>query len=399
MKHLSDLNVAGKRVLVRADVNVPLGSDEAVDPHEDWRIRALAPTIEYLRKQEARIVLLGHLGRPEGKRDDKLSLRPVAAYLQRLLGERVEFIDPWLSPTGETGSVNSMNPMRPIALIENLRFHPGEEANDPEFVRSLVAYGDCYVNDAFGDSHRRHASIVGLPAVLPAAAGLLMEREIEVLTSVRENPARPLVMIIGGAKPETKLPLLNEHLGMSDHMLVGGVLANMLLALKGMAAGEIALAPERLEELKVTSEACDLTDTRLHVPVDAIISSARDGSEPGRVAAIAARESGVPGEDYAILDIGPDTIELFRRVIGLAKTIIWNGPMGLYEVEAFGRGTDAIAKSVVESSAYRVVGGGDTVAALRKLGLLEGIDHVSTGGGAMLQFLARGVLPGIEALK
>lgn len=288
----------------------------------------------------------------------------------------------------------------PLVLFENLRFQPGEETNDPEFARLLASFGDVYINEAFADSHREHASIVGVPRLLPAAAGILFEREVKTLERVRRDPLRPLVVIIGGAKPETKLPMLKEYLAIADHVLVGGVLANVLLALKGIAVGRSAWYGEGFGDLKgMLMECCELTDTRLHIPLDAVISYAKDGSAESSIAPVGNIERGAIGrQDHFILDIGPDTIDLFKRIISRARTVVWNGPMGFYEVEAFRTGTDAIAKAVVAADAYSVVGGGDSVAALQRLELREGVDHVSTGGGAMLELLAGRELPGMKAL-
>lgn len=416
MKYLRDLEVAGKRVLVRVDINVPLGEDGMVDAYEDWRIRAILPTIQYLRKKGATVLLIGHLGRPGGKRDERLSLRPVSEYLSKLLGEKIVFMESW--EAGEEAVAGSPDPfglgsrlyapaasayrhLPPLVLFENLRFQPGEEANDPGFAALLASFGDVYINEAFANSHREHASIVGIPCLLPAAAGVLFEREVNALTRVRSEPLRPLVVIIGGAKPETKLPLLKEYLAIADHVLVGGVLANVLLALKGISVGRSAWYGEGFEGMRETlMECCDLTDTRLHIPVDAVISKAKDGSEKTAIAPVGNIERGGIGRgEHFILDIGPDTTDLFKRIISRARTIVWNGPMGFYEVEAFRAGTDAIARVVVEADAYSIVGGGDSVAALQRLELREGIDHVSTGGGAMLELLAGRELPGIKALE
>lgn len=396
MKYLRDLEVAGKRVLARVDINVPLGEDGMVDKYEDWRIRAVLPTIRYLREKGATVLLLGHLGRPGGKKDEHLSLRPVGEYLSKLLGEKVVFMESW----EEGGRGMAVEDLPPLVLFENLRFQAGEEASDPEFARLLASFGDIYINEAFADSHRAHASIVGVPRLLSAAAGMLFEREVKTLEQVRREPLRPLVVIIGGAKPETKLPLLKEYLAMADHVLVGGVLANVLLALKGISVGRSAWYGEGFEDMKeALMECCDLTDTRLHIPVDAVISGAKDGSEKTAIAPVGNIErGGIGGGEHFILDIGPDTTDLFKRIIGCARTIVWNGPMGFYEVEAFRAGTDAIARAVVEADAYSIAGGGDSVAALQRLELREGIDHVSTGGGAMLELLAGRELPGITAL-
>jgi phosphoglycerate kinase len=395
MKYLRDIEAAGKRVLTRVDINVPLGEDGAVDAYEDLRLRAILPTIKHLRAAGATVILLGHLGRPGGKRDERLTLQPVGEYLSKLLGEKIVFMGSW-----EQGGAMAVENTPPLVLFENLRFEPGEEANDPKFAEFLASFGDIYVNEAFANSHRAHASIVGVPRLLPSAAGVLFEREVKTLTQARREPLRPLVVIIGGAKPETKLPLLKDYLAVADHVLVGGVLANVLLALKGIAVGRSAWYGQGLEALKeILTQCCDLTDTRLHIPLDAVISRAKDGSQKTTIAAVGNIERGASDRgDHFILDIGPDTVDLFKRIIGSAKTIVLNGPMGLYEVEAFRAGTDAIARAVVESDAYSIVGGGDSVAALKRLGLLEGVDHVSTGGGAMLELLAGRELPGITAL-
>ncbi|MDP3795397.1 MAG: phosphoglycerate kinase [bacterium] len=388
MKHLDDMDVSGKRVLLRVDVNVPLGSDGRVDPDEDWRIVAIVPTVRYLLEHGARVVLIGHLGRPNGTYKGELTLKPVGEYLERLMsGQEIAFADPW-----RTDDV--MLPPKAVTLLENVRFDPGEEANAPDFAAKLASFGDVFVNDAFADSHRAHASIVGIAPLKPHAAGLLMEREVQTLTKVLKSTPRPLVVIVGGAKPGTKLPLMDSYLRLADHVLVGGVLANVFLAFKGLTTGRSVFEEEDRGAMEAHLKNCDITNTRLHLPVDALVSSQADGSGPVRMAAV----GNVPHDQF-IFDIGPDTLELFANIIRKAGTVIWNGPMGYYEIPAFRKGTETIAAMIARAPAFSVVGGGDSVVSLKRLGLIEKIDHVSTGGGAMLEFLAGVPLPGIAALE
>ncbi len=381
MKFLRDSSVKGKRVLLRVDFNVPVGDDGLVDSKEDWRIEASLPTINYLLSQKAKIILLSHLGRPGGRVVESLRLDPIAQRLEELLGH----------PVIKLNGLSCQNIRRgQIVLLENLRFYPGEEKNDSDFAKELAKLGEIYVNDAFGDAHRAHASMVGLPRYLPSCAGLLLEKEIRVLSEISERAERPLIVIIGGVKISTKIKVIKNFLKKADGLILAGALANTVISAKGFAIGKSISEEEMVEEVKKLK----LTNTKLHIPVDVVASIDSSGRAPSRVAAV-----GNTKEKEMILDIGPDTIQLFGQVISQAKTIIWNGPMGVFEVEKFAQGSKKIAQMVAQSDGFSLVGGGETIALLEQLGLLKKINHISTGGGAMLKFLTGEKLPGIEALK
>ena len=381
MKFLRDSSVKGKRVLLRVDFNVPVGDDGLVDSKEDWRIEASLPTINYLLSQKAKIILLSHLGRPGGRVVESLRLDPIAQRLEELLGH----------PVIKLNGLSCQNIRRgQIVLLENLRFYPGEEKNDSDFAKELAKLGEIYVNDAFGDAHRAHASMVGLPRYLPSCAGLLLEKEIRVLSEISERAERPLIVIIGGVKISTKIKVIKNFLKKADGLILAGALANTVISAKGFAIGKSISEEEMVEEVKKLK----LTNTKLHIPVDVVASIDSSGRASSRVAAV-----GNTKEKEMILDIGPDTIQLFGQVISQAKTIIWNGPMGVFEVEKFAQGSKKIAQMVAQSDGFSLVGGGETIALLEQLGLLKKINHISTGGGAMLKFLAGEKLPGIEALK
>ena len=381
MKFLRDSSVKGKRVLLRVDFNVPVGDDGLVDSKEDWRIEASLPTINYLLSQKAKIILLSHLGRPGGRVVESLRLDPIAQRLEELLGHPVIKLNGLSCQDIKRGQ---------IVLLENLRFYPGEGKNDSDFAKELAKLGEIYVNDAFGDAHRAHASMVGLPRYLPSCAGLLLEKEIRVLSEISERAERPLIVIIGGVKISTKIKVIKNFLKKADGLILAGALANTVISAKGFAIGKSTSEEEMVEEVKKLK----LTNTKLHIPVDVVASIDSSGRASSRVAAV-----GNTKEKEMILDIGPDTIQLFGQVISQAKTIIWNGPMGVFEVEKFAQGSKKIAQMVAQSDGFSLVGGGETIALLEQLGLLKKINHISTGGGAMLKFLAGEKLPGIEALK
>ncbi|OGZ35584.1 MAG: phosphoglycerate kinase [Candidatus Portnoybacteria bacterium RIFCSPLOWO2_01_FULL_43_11] len=388
MKFLRDFNFYNKRVLVRADFNVSFGDDGRVDDKEDWRLKATLPTINYLLNQKAKIILLAHLGRPEGKIIENLRLNPIAQRLEELLGRPVIKLDDCLGREVEE-RLKALQKGE-IILLENIRFYPGEKNNQEDFIRGLAKLGEIYVNDAFGTSHRAHASFVGLPKYLPSCAGLLLEKEVKVLSTLLEKPEHPLTVIIGGVKISTKIKMIKNFLDKADDLILGGALANTVIGAKGLAIGKSIVEEEMVEEV----QKLELTNIKLHIPVDVVVSVDSSGQAPSRVAPV-----GNTQKEEMILDIGPDTIELFKRIISQAKIIIWNGPMGLFETEKFTQGTKEIAKAIAQSSAFSLVGGGDTVNCLSQLSLTEKISHISTGGGAMLQFLAGEKLPGIEALK
>lgn len=342
MKFLKDFNFKDKRVLVRVDFNVPIGEDKRVDSKEDWRIKATLPTINYLLNHSAKIILLTHLGRPGGKIVQDLRLDPIAKRLGELLKKKIIKLDNCLGKEVERKVKNIK--AGEIILLENLRFCPEEKVNNLEFAKQLASYGEIYVNDAFGVSHRAHASLVGVPKYLPYGAGLLLEKEIKVLSQVLDNPERPLVVIIGGIKISTKIKVIEEFLNKADDLLLGGALANTVIAAKGFAIGRSINEQEMIEKVKKM----ELTNTKLHLPVDAVASVEPSGKTSSRIAPI-----GNTREEEMILDIGPDTIDLFSQVISQAKTIIWNGPMGLIEVDKFVQGSKKIAQIIAQSQIGR----------------------------------------------
>ncbi|KKS15764.1 MAG: Phosphoglycerate kinase [Parcubacteria group bacterium GW2011_GWB1_41_6] len=381
LKTIRDIDIKGKRAFLRVDFNVPLGENNRVDENENWRIKKTLPTIEYLLKEKARLIIISHLS-------GKKSLKPIADYLAELIGQEVIFINEIIGPKVKERA-NRMK-VGEILMLENLRFYPEEEANGENFAKELAGLADIFVNDAFSVSHRQHASIVGLPKFLPSFAGFLIEEETKVLGGLIQKPIRPLATIIGGEKISTKIKLVKKMLDWSDHLLLGGALANTVLKAKGVAVGQSLIEEEMINE----TEKLELTNPKLHIPVDVLVSKKSSGEKDIRISPAAEVQN-----DEIILDIGPETIEAFSKIISQAKTIIWNGPMGLAEVKSFSSGTRKIAQAVVLSQAYSVVGGGDTISILRKMELGEKFDYLSTGGGAMFEFLAEGTLPGILALQ
>jgi phosphoglycerate kinase len=380
----------GKRVLMRVDYNVPLAGRQVTD---DTRIRATLPTIELVRKAGARLVLMSHLGRPKKGPDPALSLAPVAERLSDLLGSPVVFAPDCVGAAVER-LAGALAPGG-VLLLENLRFHPEEEANDARFAAALARLGDVYVNDAFGAAHRAHASTAAVTAYLkPAAAGLLLARELEVLGRALAAPARPFVAILGGAKISGKIDVIMSLLPRVDRMLVGGAMMFTFLKAKGIATGRSLVEEDRVEMARaILGQAGE----KLVLPVDCLAAPAADGAGgPGRVVPVEAIPAGELG-----VDIGPRTIEQFAAVLAGARTVLWNGPMGIFEVEVFGGGTRAVAHLLGEATARgatTIVGGGDSVAAVEGAGLAARISHISTGGGASLEFLEGKVLPGVAAL-
>ena len=380
-----DLDVGDKTVLVRVDFNVPVKDGEVTD---DTRIRRALPTIRYLLEEGARPVLISHLGRPKGEPDQKYAMDPVATRLQELLGEPVEKLDAAVGPE----VVEALDDWdgRGVVLLENSRFYPGETSNDPGFADQLAALADVYVDDAFGAAHRAHATTVGVPERMPAAAGLLMEEEIDYLDKVLEDPERPFVAILGGAKVSDKLGVIESLLGTADTLLIGGAMGFTFFQALGYEVGDSLVEDDYLEEAKrLVEEAGD----RLVLPVDVVVADAmEEGAESETVAV-----NGIPSGKMG-LDIGPETVALFEGHISGASTIFWNGPMGVFEIDAFAKGTEGVARAVAESGATSVVGGGDSVAAVNKLGLEDRMSHISTGGGASLEYVEGKELPGIAVL-
>jgi phosphoglycerate kinase len=386
-RQLADLDVAGKRVLVRVDFNVPLDGGTITD---DTRIRSAISTIEWLVEHGARIVLCSHLGRPKGKVDDSLRLKPVAEHLANLLGKPVRAVGEVTGPQA-TEAIESMTNGE-ILLLENLRFDPREEANDPQFAKELAAPVDMYVNDAFGAAHRAHASTEGVAHLLSSAVGLLMQRELDALGALLESPESPFVAIIGGAKVLDKIGVLQHLLERIDVLLIGGGMANTFLKATGNEVGRSLLEPDQVGTASEILGAAASRGVRVLLPTDVIVARSIDAAE-GRVVPADA----VP-DDEAIFDIGPTSARAFAAAIGESKTILWNGPLGVAEKPPFAGGTRAVAQAVAEADGFSVVGGGDSVAAIQELGLADKIDHVSTGGGASLEFLEGKDLPGIAAI-
>ncbi len=387
MKTIKDIDVKGKKVLVRCDFNVPLS--EHLEIKDDYRIRQTLPTINHLLSGGSAVILMSHLGDPKGIRKKDMKLGPVAKRLSELLKIEVAMAKDCLGKDAE----NMAKELKPgqVLLLENLRFHNEEVTNDEEFAKKLASLADIYVNDAFGASHRYHASIVGIPKYLPSAAGLLLEKEMEVLSKVMQNPKRPLVALIGGVKISTKIKAIEKLLETADHVLFGGRIFEPILQVKGIMVGK----PWPLEEIVEAVEKIDITDPKIHLPVDAVVSFSRDEDEYMRKTA-----SGSVRSEEDIFDIGPETSELYSNLIKEAKTVIWSGPMGYFEKKPFANSSRAIAEAIVRNKeALKVAGGGDTVAFLTEYGFRERFDHVSTGGGAMLEFISEGRLPGIEALS
>jgi phosphoglycerate kinase len=376
VKGLDDLDVDGKRVLVRVDFNVPLDGDRITD---DSRIRAALPTLERLREGGARLLLTSHLGRPKG-RDESLSLAPVAERLGELLKTDVQ-LAPDLDhvPDGD------------VVMLENIRFEPGETKNDPELAQRLAALADAYVDDAFGSAHRAHASTEGVAHLLPSAAGLLLQREVETLTGILEDPARPLVAIVGGAKVTDKIGVLEAFLERADAILIGGAMAFPFLAVQGHSIGDSLCADEDLEPAR---ELLDRGSEKLRLPVDLLLGERFDADTERR------ELDGVDvPEGWMGLDVGPRTAAAYAEEIAGAGTVFWNGPMGAFELKPFAAGTRAVAEAVAAAQGTTVVGGGDSAAALAQFGLADRVTHLSTGGGASLELIEGKTLPGVEVLS
>jgi phosphoglycerate kinase len=382
---IQDLDLSGKRVFIRVDFNVPLASG-GQEISSDKRIRASLPTIRYAQEHGAAVILASHLGRPKGKPNPEMSLKPVAKRLQELLGLPVAMAADCVGP-----QVQAMSPAHGgVLLLENLRFHPEEEQNDPAFSRQLAALCDVYVNDAFGSAHRAHASTVGMVGfVEQAGAGLLMEQELKYLTMVTTNPERPCIAILGGAKVSDKIEVIENLMKVVDKVLIGGAMAYTFLKAQGQATGRSLVENDKVE---LAGNLLAASGGKLSLPVDHVVATElKEGAVNEIVTEIPPDKMG--------LDIGPATIELYSQAISGAKTIVWNGPMGVFEKPPFDKGTVGIAKAVADSGAISVVGGGDSEKAVKSAGVADRISHISTGGGASLEFLAGIELPGVAVLK
>ena len=391
-KTIRDIDFKNKRVLVRVDFNVPLkdGADGRRTVTDDTRIRASLPTITYLKDGGAAVILCSHLGRPKGGPDPKYSLAPAAARLAELLGLPVPLVPDCVGTVAE----NRVAEMKPgqVVLLENVRFHPEEEKNDPAFAKQMSVLADLYVNDAFGSAHRAHASTEGVAKHLPAVAGFLMEKEIEYLGQAVNNPKRPYVAILGGAKISDKIGVIESLLAKADRVLIGGGMANTFFKAQGIAVGDSLVEDAGLDTAKsLLAKAGD----KIMLPVDAVLG---DKFEAGAQLKTINVKDSVPA-GWRILDIGPQTVVAFSQALKGAALVVWNGPMGVFEFPAFAAGTNAVARLVAESGATTVIGGGESVAAVEQAGLAAKMSHISTGGGASLEMLEGKVLPGLAALQ
>lgn len=384
-KTIEDVDVQGKRVLVRVDFNVPLDDGEVAD---DSRIEAALPTIRYLIEHGARVILCSHLGRPKGKPDPSLSLRPVAGRLSELLNQPVAFAEDCVGRSAEEAAEALEG--GDVLLLENTRFHPEEKANDPEFARQLASLAELYVNDAFGSAHRAHASTEGVAHDLPAVAGYLMQQEIEMLGKALDQPEHPYVAILGGAKVSDKIDVVRSLLKRADRMLIGGGMANTFLAAQGFEMRDSLVETDVIDTARQLLH--DLGDS-LVLPVDVIVADAFDAEAKAQTVPV---DSIPPG--WRAMDIGPKTVDAFRSRLSGAKMVVWNGPMGVFEFPAFAEGTNQVAAAVAAVDGTTIVGGGDSAAAVRRAGLADRMTHVSTGGGASLTFLEGKTLPGLAAL-
>ena len=384
---IADIDIGSKRVLIRADLNVPLEKGKVSD---DTRIVAALPTIRFVLANNSTPIVCSHLGRPKGKPDAKYSLKPVAERLAQLLGCRVQMASDCIGPEAE--QMAATMPRGDVLLLENLRFHEEEEANDPNFAQALASLADVYVNDAFGSAHRAHASTVGVTAYLPAVAGFLMEKELTFLGQALASPSRPFVSLLGGAKVSDKIEVIHNLLAKVDWLLVGGGMANTFLKAQGKAVGESLVENDKLD---VAQSLLRDGERKLVLPVDVLVADRLDEQSQTRSVSVNTVPAG-----WRILDIGPQTVELFSRYLGSARTVVWNGPMGVFEMEPFSAGTFAMAHVLARlDDATTIVGGGDSASAVARAGVAQRISHISTGGGASLEFLEGKELPGVMCLN
>ena len=385
-RSLTTADVTGKRVLCRVDFNVPMKQGAVID---DTRIRAALPTISWLRDHGARVILCSHLGRPSGKVVEDLRLAPVAERLGQLLGAPVQAVSDIVGKRAQSAAANLTNGV--VMLLENLRFDPGEEANDPAFAQKLAHLADIYVDDAFGAAHRAHASTDGVARILPAYLGFLMQREVDALSKLLGKPKTPFVAIIGGAKISDKIEVLEHLVSKVSTLLIGGGMANTFLLANGYQIGASLAEPDQVPRASRIMETAAADGVEIGLPTDVVVA-ASIGADEGEIVSI--DDVG----DLAIFDIGPDTAACYTQHVAAAKTIFWNGPLGVAEQPAFAAGTRDVAQAVAESDGFSVIGGGDSIAAIESLGLAKQIDHISTGGGASLEFLEGKKLPGIAAI-
>ncbi len=385
-KIVTDLDVRGKKVLVRVDFNVPIKDGKVTD---DTRITAALPTIQYLLDNGAAVILCSHLGRPKEGPDPAYSMKPVAEHLATLISAPVKFAEDCIGLVAEKAAAE----LKPgeVLVLENTRFHPEETKNDPAMAKALASLADLYVNDAFGSAHRAHASTAGVAEYLPSAAGFLMEKEIRYLGNAIANPVRPFVAILGGAKISDKIGVINNLLTKADKILIGGGMANTFLAAKGYQMGDSLVEAEVIDQAK---ELLEKSEGKLVLPVDLVIADAFDAEANKKVIPVGDVPAG-----WRVLDIGPETVKAFGAEIASAGTVVWNGPMGVFEFPRFAEGTFGVAKAVANSKAISIIGGGDSVAAINQSGLSDKITHISTGGGASLEMLEGLELPGVALLS
>ena len=389
-KSVKDVEVRGKRVLVRVDFNVPLDKQGQIT--DDTRIRASLPTIKYLVQEGARVILASHLGRPKGQVNPSYTLAPVAVHLSEQLGQSVILTEDCVGDAAMK-AVNKLQDGQ-VLLLENIRFHAEEEKNDPEFARELASLAELFVNDAFGTAHRAHASTEGVTHYIPAVSGLLMQKEVEFMGNALERPERPFVAIIGGAKVSDKIGVIENLLEKVDALIIGGGMANTFLKAQGFNVGKSLLEEEKVELAKQLIEKAKAKGVKLELPIDVVVAKAFEADAPHRTVSVSEIQ-----EDEMALDIGLASTERFEARISTARTVIWNGPMGVFEMDAFAKGTERVAQAVASSKGITIVGGGDSVAAVEKMGVADRMTHISTGGGASLEFLEGKVLPGVAALQ
>jgi len=388
-KTLKDYNFKGKKALVRVDFNVPLEKGNITD---DTRIQAALPTIEYLIREGARVILISHLGRPKGKVVDELRLDPVAERLADLLGKEVSKVDDCIGDEVKEAVENLKD--GDVLVLENTRFYPEEKNNDPQFSRKLASLADVFVSDAFGAAHRAHASTVGVTEFLPSVAGFLMQRELNVLGEVMEAPEHPFVAIMGGAKVSDKIGVIRNLMDKIDYLLVGGGIANTFIRARGYETGKSLVEEDKLDLARELLDEAAEKGVEIVIPIDVVVADEFSNDANMKVVKI----DEIP-EDWESLDSGgPETIKLYSDIIKKAKTVIWNGPLGVFEFDKFAKGTNAIAQALAESNAKTIIGGGDSAAAIKKAGLEDKMTHISTGGGASLMFFEGKPLPGVEAL-
>lgn len=386
---IKDIEMNGKRVFCRVDFNVPMENGEVSD---DTRIRAAVPTIEFMAEKGAKVILASHLGRPKGEVNEEMRLTAAGARLSELLGKNVKKLDSSIGEEVEQ-AVADMK-AGDIILLENVRFHAGEEKNDPELAKKFADLADVFVNDAFGAAHRAHASTAGIAEFIPAVSGFLLEKELEVLGKALSNPERPFTAIIGGAKVKDKIGVIDNLLDNVDHLLIGGGLSYTFTKAQGYETGNSLVEEDKIELAQSFIQKAKEKNVKLHLPIDAVVADAF--SENANVKTVKIGE--IP-EGWMGLDIGPETAELYADVIKNSKLILWNGPMGVFEMEPFAAGTRKVALAMAETEAYTVIGGGDSAAAVEKFDVADKMDHVSTGGGASLEFMEGKELPGVTALN